>query len=404
MDAELDVVVIGGGIQGLLALDALRDRGVSTALVTDGELGEGQTIHSHGFLNTGFGMLGDGPVQTSHDVVQPFLRSRGIEPTGDWRVIPPPAFPSMAPAAPLPGGFDTALSAAALASPDRNFPKRPLVEALAAAHRNWIVQGRASIGDRTDDARIVVVQGPDGDMRVAARCVIAAAGCGTKALLEQLVGRTPQVDSIKHRRVHMICLRAPHGVLPAVSVVVMPLGLMLVAHDDGAVVTWYVTPMEFGGAAFDDVPCDAASAADLSMLARGFGALRQLYPALNDADGVRIGSYAGYRQDVGDMPGMPMCEPVTGAEDVIVALPSGLVPAWTNTARILELVGERAAPRGSVAALPATDRPIPVSRPVEERAGFEWLTVEEFAQRVGGVFATIATRPGEAQPSSSSAT
>lgn len=382
MDAELDVLVIGGGIQGLLALDALRNRGFSTALVTDGEVGEGQTIHSHGFLNTGFGMLGDGPLRASEDIVQPFLRSHGIEPTGEWRVIPPSGFPSQAPAAPLPAGFDTALSAAALASPDRNVPKRPLVQALAGAHRESIIQGRASMGARTNDGRTVGVQTSDGDLRVTARCVIAAAGCGTKALIEGLVGRTPQGDAIKHRRVHMICVRAPHGVLPAVSVVVMPLGLMLVAHDDGTTVTWYATPMEFGGPAFDDVPRDASSAEDPSMLARGLQALRQLYPAFDDAGDVRIGSYAGYRQDVGDMPGVPMCEPVDGASDVVVALPSGLVTAWSNTRRVTELVAERAVPSGNAAPTLLADAGIAVARPVEDRDHFAWYSVAEFTQRL----------------------
>lgn len=382
MDAELDALVIGGGIQGLLALDALRNRGYATALVTEGELGEGQTIHSHGFLNTGFGMLGDGPLRASQDIVQPFLRNHGIEPTGEWRVIPPPGFPSQAPAAPLPAGFDTALSAAAFASPDRNFPKRVVVQELAGAHRESIIRGRASIGDRTSDARTVFVHASDGALRVAARCVIAAAGCGTKTLLEEVVGRTPQTEQIKYRRVHMICLRAPRGVLPAVSVVVMPLALMLVAHDDGTTVTWYVTPMEFGGPAVDDVPRDASSAEDYSMLARGLQALRQLYPALNDAGDVRIGSYAGYRQDVGDMPGVPMCEPVDGAPDVVVALPSGLVTAWPNTRRVTELVAERAVPSGNPAPTLLADAGVAVARPVEDRDNFAWYSVAEFAQRL----------------------
>lgn len=383
MDAECDVVVIGGGIQGLLALEALRHRGYSSVLVTDGEIGEGQTIHSHGFLNTGFGMLGDAPIRASQEVVQPFLREHGIEPSGEWRMIPPPGFPAESAAAPLPDGFAATFSAAAIASPDRNFPKRRLVEDLARRLGDCILRGRASIGERHNDVRTVEVGTPSGNVeRYAAGAVVAAAGCGTKTLLAELVGRTAQTDEIKHRRVHMICLRAPHGALPAISVVAMPIGLMLAAHDDGATVTWYVTPTEFGGPAFDDVPPDASSIEDPSMLARGFEALQHLYPALTDAEDVRVGSYAGYRQDVGDMPGSPMCEPLAGAEDIIVALPSGLVPAWTNTVRIVELVSAIAAPSGRHRAVAADGVRVAVSLAVEDRPGFAWRSIAEFERSV----------------------
>ena len=393
MDADVDVLVIGGGIQGLLALEALRNRGYAAALVTAGDLGEGQTIHSHGFLNTGFGMMGTALADASRDVVQPYLRDHGIEPTGEWRVVPPPGFSSPAPAAPLGSGFDESLGARAVASPDRNFPKRRLIEAIVGAHGDSVVPGRASLGALDDGVRTVSIQSPNGDVvSIGARAVVVAAGCGAKRVLEDIVGRTAQVDEIKHRRVHMICVRAAHGALPATSVMVMPLGLMLAAHDDGATVTWYVTPMEFGGPSFDDVPRDAASVEDPEMIARGFHSLVQLYPGLRDATDVRIGSYAGYRQDVGDMPGHALCEPLVGAEDVVVALPSGLVTPWINVARIVTIVGERVTPSERHPQLATAASRTGISRAVEDRPGFVWHSVDEFARRV---------REGQAASSSS---
>lgn len=71
------MVVIGGGIQGLLALGALVAKGYACALVTEGELGSGQTIHSHGVLNTGFGMLGPELPTALVDLVQPYLEEPG---------------------------------------------------------------------------------------------------------------------------------------------------------------------------------------------------------------------------------------------------------------------------------------------------------------------------------------
>ena len=403
MGADLDVLVIGGGIQGLLALEALRDRGYAAALVTDGDLGEGQTIHSHGFLNTGFGMMGTALVDASRDVVHPYLRDHGIDATGEWRVIPPPGVPSHGPAAPLGSGYDDALGARAVASPDRNFPKRRLIEAIAGAHRESIVRGRASLGALDDGVRTVSIQTAGGDVvSIGARTVVVAAGCGTKRVLEDLVGRTAQTDEIKHRRVHMICVRASRDALPATSVMAMPLGLMLAAHDDGATVTWYVTPMEFGGPSFDDVPIDAGSLEDPATIARGFQSLLQLSPRLRDAADVRIGSYAGYRQDVGDMPGRALCEPLVGAEDVVVALPSGLVTPWINAARIVTIVGDRITPSGRHPQLARAENGIGISRAVEDRAGFVWYPFDDFARRVRD--SQPASTSAAPQPRSSSAT
>ena len=392
MDAELDALVIGGGIQGLLALEALQDRGYTAALATDGDLGEGQTAHSHGFLNTGFGMMGSALADASRDVVQPYLRDHGVEPTGGWRVVPPPGVPTPAPAAPLDAGFDESFGARAVASPDRNFPKRRLIEAIAGARRDSVVRGRAALGVRAGGVRTVSIQTADGDeVSLGARAVVVAAGCGTKRMLEDLVGRTAQTSEIKHRRVHMICVRAPRRALPATSVMVMPLGLMLAAHDDGAAITWYVTPMEFGGPSFDDVPRDATSVEDPEMVARGFHSLLRLYPGLRDAADVRVGSYAGYRQDVGDMPAHALCEPMAGAEDVVVALPSGLVTPWLNATRIVELVADRVTPGKRHPQLSVAANAIGISRPVEDRPDFVWYPFDDFAHRVR-----------EGQPASSS--
>src|SRR5215471_6552949 len=114
----VDVLVIGGGVQGLVILDRLLAAGYSCALVTEGDLGAGQTLHSHGFLNTGFGLSGSSLPQAAAQLVHPFLRARGVTLTGNWAVLPPPglrglllrARPAFArlPPAHLPEGFSPA--------------------------------------------------------------------------------------------------------------------------------------------------------------------------------------------------------------------------------------------------------------------------------------------------------
>jgi hypothetical protein len=49
---------------------------------------------------------------------------------------------------------------------------------------------------------------------------------------------TPQFHKIRHRVVHMVCLRAPHGVLPATSFAALPLGLLIAALPSGLMGPW----------------------------------------------------------------------------------------------------------------------------------------------------------------------
>src|SRR5712692_4169638 len=301
---HLRLLFAQGPVVRTTPLDSL-DR--SCALVSDGDLGSGQTLHSRGYLNTGFGMFGPELPRASVDVVQPYLEKRGLELSHDWVLIPPanlPLFESL-PAATLSGGFAVPPGLRAVRLPDRSVPKRRLVEVLSEGHRDRILRGHATprrTGDRVD-AVTVRPSGGGGEVVLSTNAIVVAAGCGSKRILQSLVGQTPQIEQIKHRRVHMICVRAPRGSLPTTSVVAMPLGLMLAAHDQPNNVVWYVTPVEMGGPSYDDIPGDAASDIDLEMVYRGCATLLTLYPRLPEIDGLQLGCYAGYRQDVGDRPG-----------------------------------------------------------------------------------------------------
>src|SRR5678815_3436014 len=92
----VDVVVVGGGVQGLLILDALIEAGYSCALVNEGDVGAGQTLHSHGFLNTGFGMSGAELPEAAAELVHPYLRAHGVALTSNWAILAPPGLPAFA--------------------------------------------------------------------------------------------------------------------------------------------------------------------------------------------------------------------------------------------------------------------------------------------------------------------
>jgi glycine/D-amino acid oxidase-like deaminating enzyme len=380
--AELDVVVIGGGIQGLLALNDLVEKGYSCALVCEGDLGSGQTLHSHGFLNTGFGMRGPELQDALIDVVQPFLEERGLELGHDWVLIPPPNMPLFEglPAAALPPGFAAPPGPSAVRLPDATFPKRGLVEALSQGHQDRVLRGHATLrltGERVE-AVFVRLSDTDEEVVLSTRALVVAAGCGSKRILQGLVGQTPQIEQIKHRRIHMICIRAPRGALPTTSLAAMPLGLMLAAHDQPDNVTWYVTPLEFGGPSYDDVPGDAASDLDPEMVVRGCMALLALYPGLPEIDGLQLGCYAGYRQDIGEMPANRMCELLAGTQNVIVALPSGLIGPWLNVITMSDIVGGLVDPSGSQSPLPGGGAGVRVGSAVEDRPDFVWMGWHEW--------------------------
>jgi glycerol-3-phosphate dehydrogenase len=48
MSQEVDVLIIGGGLTGLLILKELKAKYRSVALVTESEIGHGQSLHMHG--------------------------------------------------------------------------------------------------------------------------------------------------------------------------------------------------------------------------------------------------------------------------------------------------------------------------------------------------------------------
>jgi glycine/D-amino acid oxidase-like deaminating enzyme len=384
-DAELDVVVIGGGIQGLLSLNALAERGYSCALVSDGDLGSGQTLHSHGYLNTGFGMFGPELPRASVEVVQPYLEERGLELTHDWVLIPPPNMPLFEglPSPTLPSGFAALPGLRPVGLPDRSIPKRRLVEVLSQSHHDRILHGLATprwTGEKVQSVSVRLSGGGD-EVVFSTKAIVVAAGCASKRLLQTLVGQTPQTEQIKHRRVHMICVRAPLGAIPTTSIVAMPLGLMLAAHEQPDNVTWYVTPMELSGPSYDDIPSHAASDLDPDMVIRGWSGLLKLYPRLREIDGLQLGCYAGYRQDIGAQPGNRMCDLVQGTKNVIIALPSGLVGPWLNVIRMGEIVGGFVKPSGSQPPLPGRTAGVRVGDAVEDRPDFVWMGWDEWLRK-----------------------
>jgi hypothetical protein len=95
-------------------------------------------------------------------------------------------------------------------------------------------------------------------------------------------------------------------------------------------------------------------------------------------DGLQLGCYAGYRQDIGDRPGNRMCELAEGTKNVIVALPSGLVGPWLNVMTVSEIVNGLVQPSGSQPPLPGGGAGVRVGSAVEDRPDFVWMGWNEW--------------------------
>lgn len=371
----LDVLVIGGGLQGLLALDRLAGDGVSCALVTPTDLGTGQTLHSHGVLNAGFGMAGPEPVQLLRHVVLPELAQRGVRHYGEWFAIAPPGSPPDDPAAPPPSGLDLR-GGTVRRLPEVNVDRRELVAAYAGGLEQRIVRGTVSAVQRRPSGEVVAVEVARDDAPRSVvfepAVVVVAAGTGSKSMLRRLGADEAQLAAVQHRPVHVLCVRGSDTVLPPFNVVSMLDAIFVASHGSQGQTTYYATPMQFDAAPVDDVPGDAAREVDDAVVERGWELLFRLYPPLRSLPGLQFAAYSGFRQDVGDTPGVPRCERMEGAPNVIAALPSGLLGAWLVAAQTLALTRDLIATRRAQPAVPAAGAGVRVGSNHEDGAGITW--------------------------------
>lgn len=381
---NIDALIVGGGLQSLVLLDELAARGRSCVLVTHSELGHGQTLHSHGLLNTGFGFAGPELRERRDRLVLPFLRARGLEPYGEWFLLARDdmAVGQRVPAGGMPDGFDPG-AAQVWRIPELNFPKRRLVESLAREHASRVVRGR--IIELRGMAGIEAVQvqlaATKEAVVFAPAVVVAATGTGTRRFLGPATGAARQVALITLRRVHMLCVKGPIDVLPAISLLSLVHGLNVVAHTDGKMVVWYSTPFQEDDPSFDDAPDDAEAAVDADVVAAGFRRLEALFPAIATSPQLRFAAYAGYRQDIGQTAGTPMCELVDGTANLVLALPSLVVNAWSNAKIAAGIVDALTLRKVQQPDIPASGAGVLVGRLREERPGVRWSTWREMNDR-----------------------
>ena len=397
---EIDALVIGGGIQGLVALRELTRAGYACVLVTNSDLGAGQTLHSHGLLNSGFGLMTGQLRQILEGAALPFAREHGVPLYGDdqWFMLaPPPMLDQLRPAWSASGYAPEQVEASALPSgfaplapvfkvKGYNFPKRRLVAALSEGLLDRIVSGTVL---RSDGTVRIQLRDSDEMIEVRPKAIVVATGCGSKRLLETVFQvSAPQLARISFSKLHMICVRAPRAILPSISAVVPP-GLMIVGHpsqtggsvgaDDGDV-TWYVTPMDPAAQRATDAPDDARAEVDRVVVAQGLEGLLRFYPSIREKAGVRLAVFAGWKQEIDDQPAVRLCEVVEGRSNIILALPSVLINAWPNAVDAVAIVRKLADPGGATPQIPRAGRNVRVGQENELASETQWLDWNGFSR------------------------
>lgn len=345
-------------MQGLVVLRELTSAGYGCVLITNRHLGSGQTLHSHGLLNSGTGLMTGALRPELYEATLPFLRQLGVPVYGDDRsflLLPDPVVSQLAPAWEANGYHPRRADAGALPAgleavapvyrvEGLNVDKRRLVAALSAGLEHLVLAGQ--VMDAGDTIR--VRPEPAGEpVSVQARAVVVAAGCGSVRLLRDAFGVEAAPGRVTYRKVHMICVRGPATALPDVGTVVAP-EVMIVGHPDGGRgvsgdqrVTWYVTPADPAPTTYTDAPDDGVASVEEAAVRSGIEALERLVPALAREERIQATVFAGYKQDFDGQATQPACEVVDDERNVVLALPSVFANAVPNAHQVRDLVGRR---------------------------------------------------------------
>ncbi|WP_436908900.1 hypothetical protein [Halosimplex marinum] len=419
--ADVDVLVVGGGVQGLVLLDELVDRGYAAALVSNTPLGGGQTFDWPGVLAKGY----LNPDRARREAVDerwlPFAEDARVPVEGgEWYVCS-----TDHPYRHLVDQWDEAGyeydereladlhdvyregtvfakgSGEHVAAVDEYvIDREALVEALAADHEQRIVVGditatEFATGGSSAPAleRLTVETHQELTLRVDPDYVVAATGTGTHRFVDSLVERESfrdaggdadavrgSLDPVTYRNQLVLAVRGPAEDLPAVGAYLPHKGMSVVPrrhrHREANYVTWYVTNDSAAEEVDpEDTTDEAMGTLDPEKVEVGYNKLFELVPAVKDraADGADLEfyAYATLQQRV-DGEAVPRAEPLDGVANVGVALPSCASGVWRATDDAAEFVADAVDPTGPVDGVPTGGDP-PYGQLADDRPGARWL-------------------------------
>ncbi|WP_415380391.1 hypothetical protein [Halosimplex sp. TS25] len=437
--ADVDVLVVGGGIQGLLLLNELTDRGYAAALVSNAPLGAGQSFDWPGTLSKGYLDPDADQRRAVEERWLPFAEDERVPVAGgEWyvcstdhpyRYLPPQwddhgyeydergidGLPEIYHDGTI---FAKGSGEHVTAVDEYAIDREALVHALADGHEERIVVGDIAEFAFADGAGsppaldgLTVETHEDLTVHFEPDYVVAATGTGTHNFVDSLVGADGFTDAggdaervresispVTYRNVLVLAVRGPATDLPAVSASLPHKGMSVVArrhrHREESYVTWYVT----NDTATDEVAPveatdDATGTLDPEQVEVGYNKLFELAPAVKDraADGADIEfyAYATLEQRIDGESTRHLAGPLDGLENVGVALPSGAAGVWAATDETLEYVADAVDPSGPVDGVPTGGSP-PIGRLADDRPGARWLDWKALGVR----YPRVQNRPG----------
>ena len=420
--ADVDAVVVGGGVQGLLVLDELVDRGYAAVLVSNAPLGAGQTFDWSGVLSKGY----RNPDRARREAVDerwlPFAEDARVPVEGgEWYVAStdypyrhltdqwdeagyeyderePEALHELY----REGTVFAKGSGEHVAAVDEYvIDREALVRALAADHEDRIVVGditdatfaAGAGGDSPALDRLTVETHQELTLEVDPDYVVAATGTGTHGFVDSLVdeesfraaGGDPDavrasLDPVTYRNQLVLAVRGPAADLPAVGTYLPHKGMSVVPrrhrYREENYVTWYVTNDSAAEEVEpDDTTDQAMGTLDPEKVEVGYNKLFELVPAVkNRAAGeadLAFYAYATLQQRVDDE-AVPHAEPLAGVDNVGVALPSCAAGVWRATDDAADYVADAVDPSGPVDEVPTGGDP-PIGQLADDRPGARWL-------------------------------
>ncbi len=431
--ADIDVLVIGGGAQGLICLCRLVQAGYRAALITDAPLGSGQTLHSHGWLYTGYTF----PVPALANLLQrgyrqgwaPFLARRTDQtrasdraylaaPSAMMNAAYGPAWQQAGLAAPpldgvalppvLQGGLLSDPTTALASIEDFTFDKCALVRGLAEGLTDRIVRGtiealRASGEPLHVNEAVMRLTATGERLRLRPRYVVACVGVGVPTLLRQIEGgdlaRLAAVEEGRSvhvaRAIHIVCLRGPASLLPPVALFHMygPGTFFMIAPGptDGSSRLWHVTDASAAARTYlltdQPVAGNAEAPVSAALVRETVDGLFARCPSLRQvASELEWQAYAGWKSDVPPPPGAPLAigckvKQLDTVPNLCLCNPNAIALHFEAAEQALRLVQAALGPGSGVPApLPGGGIGIELGRTTDQQPG-AWQSWSSFAAR-----------------------
>jgi hypothetical protein len=430
----LDVLLIGGGIQGLVLLETLTGRGYATGLVTNTPLGHGQSLHAHGLLESGYTKP---QPELRASVVKdwlPYLKGHRVDVYGNWYVLTPDDLFQKLRSAWDEGGYPYGMGSLddlpdvyrkgdlftrggetrVVATKDYCFPKRQLIRALASGHEERIVIGDIkgftfastgkAIGIETVEVR---VHATSEKVRLLPGYAVVTAGAGTPRLINSIADGVATaggdgakvraaLDPVTFDNLHMLTLRGHPDYLPNLSAFVPSKRLKIVSHlndghdrvgGKGDLVTWYVTNEPLSPISPADATDTAEGTVDPEHMAEGFKKLFSMVPPIRERakEGkIEFFVYAGCKQGIGGEVNVQYCKAIDGLANVALALPSLAGGVWITAKQAANLVRAAIEPKGQVAKVPGAGHVV-VGDVIEHGDDVEWLDWDRLVATYPGI-------------------